>query len=127
MPPTLLCCVNKKFSAGDDEWDKCLASQIETSNFPDQFKLCFLCPDRLLAEDPNSGRREYFISRHTRLDVTALTMPSVRASDPRLVSVTGTIIQGHSPGTVHIQVSKLGNIDFVILSCEWQLKLVVRH
>ena len=63
---------------------------------------------RFLAEDPNSGRREYLISRERQLGVTDLTLASVKTSDPRLVSVTGTTLQGHHPGTADIQVTTLG-------------------
>ena len=59
---------------------------------------------RFLAEDPDSGRRDYLISRNTFLDVTDLTLASVRASDPRVASVTGNIIQGHTSGAVNITV-----------------------
>ena len=59
---------------------------------------------RFLAEDQNSGRREYLISRERQLEVTDLTLASVRTSDPRLVSITGTILQGHHPGAADIQV-----------------------
>ena len=61
---------------------------------------------RFLAEDPNSGRREYFLSRETRLEVTDLTLGSVRTSDPGAVSLTGTSIQGHRPASVQIQVTR---------------------
>ena len=69
---------------------------------------------RFLAEDPNSGRREYFISRDTLLDLTDLTVSSVRASDPRIVSVTGTTLQGHNPGSADIQVIIIGMIMIVV-------------
>ena len=46
------------------------------------------------------------ISRNTLLDVTDLTLASVRVSDARVVSITGDIIQGHSPGSVTLQVSR---------------------
>ena len=44
------------------------------------------------------------ISRERQLEVTDLTLASVRTSDPRLVSITGTTLQGHHPGTADIQV-----------------------
>ena len=69
---------------------------------------------RFLAEDPNSGRREYFISRDTLLDLTDLTVSSVRASDPRIVSVTGTTLQGHNPGSADIQVIIIVMIIIVV-------------
>ena len=69
---------------------------------------------RFLAEDSDSGRREYLISRSTMLDVTDLTLTSVRVSDPRVVSITNNILQGHSPGTVTVQVNMkiILNFDF---------------
>jgi len=59
---------------------------------------------RFLAEDPDSGRRDHFISRNSMLDVTDLTKRALRAADPRVVSVTGTTIQGHTIGRTEIQV-----------------------
>ena len=61
---------------------------------------------RFLAEDQNSGRREYLISRERQLDVTDLTLASVRTTDPRLVSISGITLQGHHPGSADIQVSR---------------------
>ena len=60
---------------------------------------------RFLAEDPDSGRRDHFISRNSMLDVTDLTKRALRALDPRVVSVTGTTIQGHTIGRTEIQVN----------------------
>ena len=57
-----------------------------------------------MAEDPDSGRRDYLISRNTLLDVTDLTMASVRVSDPRVASVMDGVVAGHIPGTVNITV-----------------------
>ena len=61
---------------------------------------------RFLAEDPDSGRRDYLLSRGTLLDVTDLTLASVRVSDPRVASwdLASGLIQGHTPGTASIQV-----------------------
>ena len=39
------------------------------------------------------------------LDVTDLTMASVRVSDPRVASVMDGRVQGHTPGSVNITVS----------------------
>ena len=47
------------------------------------------------------------------LDVTDLTLASVRVSDPRVVSVMGGSIQGHTPGAATIQVLKLLNLYFI--------------
>jgi len=59
---------------------------------------------RFLAEDPDSGRREYFISRNSMLDVTALIKRSLRSLDARIASVSGTTIHGHNIGRTEIQV-----------------------
>ena len=59
---------------------------------------------RFLAEDPDSGRRDYFISRNTLLDVTDLTRRSLRSSDPRVARLEGTKVQGASLGRTEIQV-----------------------
>ena len=68
---------------------------------------------RFLAEDPDSGRRDYLISRNTFLDVTDLTLASVRVSDPRVASVSGNIVQGHTSGAVNITVRNV----LWIISC----------
>ena len=59
---------------------------------------------RFLAEDPDSGRRDYFISRNTLLDVTDLTRRSLRSSDPRVARLEGTKVQGASLGRTEVQV-----------------------
>ena len=59
---------------------------------------------RFLAEDPDSGRRDYYISRNSLLDVTDLTRRSLRSSDPRVARLEGTKVQGASLGRTEIQV-----------------------
>ena len=72
---------------------------------------------RFLAEDPDSGRRDYLISRNTFLDVTDLTLASVRVSDPRVASVSGNIVQGHTSGAVNITVRNVLWIISCIVIC----------
>ena len=67
---------------------------------------------RFQAEDPNSGRREHLISRNTMLDVSDLTMASIRVSDPRVASVMDGVIQGHTPGSADIQVLRNTKYDY---------------
>ena len=82
---------------------------LQIYQFKVQSKICCGLKNnitRFLAEDPDSGRRDYLLSRGTLLDVTDLTLASVRVSDPRVASwdlATG-LIQGHTPGTASIQV-----------------------
>ena len=38
---------------------------------------------RFTAEDPDSGRRDYFISRSVEVDLTDITTKSIRLQDPR--------------------------------------------
>ena len=59
---------------------------------------------RFLAEDPDSGRRDYYISRNSLLDVTDLTRRSLRSSDPRVARLEGRKVQGASLGRTEIQV-----------------------
>ena len=59
-----------------------------------------------MAEDSDSGRREYFPSRGFELDVTELLIGrGLRVSDPRIASLRGNILQGMSPGRAEVQVS----------------------
>ena len=60
---------------------------------------------KFLAEDSDSGRREYFPSRGFELDVTELLIGrGLRVSDPRIASLRGNILQGMSPGRAEVQV-----------------------
>ena len=58
-----------------------------------------------LAEDPDSGRKEYFPSRSTQLDVTELVVKrSLRIVNSRIAILRGNILQGRSPGKTDIKV-----------------------
>lgn len=59
---------------------------------------------RFLAEDPDSGRRDYYISRLTLLDVTDLTKRSLRSTDQRVALLQGTTVQGLGLGKAEVQV-----------------------
>ena len=61
-----------------------------------------------LAEDPDSGRKEYFPSRGTQLDVTELVVKrSLRILNSRVAMLRGDIIQGRSPGKTDLKVLKI--------------------
>ena len=90
-------CVNKQHNKVFSCWENKQRSKIFESKQDQKYF-------RFLAEDQDSGRREYLISRNTMLDVTDLTLASVRVSNARVVSITGDILQGHSPGSVEVQV-----------------------
>ena len=62
---------------------------------------------KFLAEDPDSGRKQYFLSRQTTLDVTDLVKGSLRTTDVRIASIKGTIVKGHSFGKTEVQVFKI--------------------
>ena len=58
-----------------------------------------------LAEDPDSGRKEYFPSRGTQLDVTELLVKrSLRISNSRIAMLRGDIVQGRAPGKTDLKV-----------------------
>lgn len=59
---------------------------------------------RFLAEDPDSGRRDYFISRSTLLDVTDLTRRTLRSTDARVARLQGTLVRGLALGRAEVQV-----------------------
>ena len=59
---------------------------------------------RFTAEDPDSGRREYFVSRGSQLDVTELTKKGIRVQDPRVLNIRGTVLRGVSVGRSEVQV-----------------------
>ena len=46
------------------------------------------------------------------LDVSDLTMASIRVSDPRVASVMDGVIQGHTPGSADIQVLRNTKYDY---------------
>ena len=61
-----------------------------------------------VAEDPDSGRKEYFPSRGTQLDVTELVVKrSLRIINSRVAMLRGDIIQGRSPGKTDLKVLKI--------------------
>ena len=60
---------------------------------------------RFKAEDHDSGRESFFVSRRTLLLVTDLVQGYLRVSDPRIASLYGRIIQGRSSGRTEVQVS----------------------
>jgi transmembrane protein 132 len=66
-----------------------------------------------LAEDPDSGRKEYFPSRSTQLDVTELVVKrSLRIVNSRIAILKGDILQGRSPGKTDVKVN-VPNVFFV--------------
>lgn len=61
---------------------------------------------KFLAEDPDSGRREYFPARGFELDVTELLLfRGIRVSDPKIASLRGNVLQGLAPGRAEVQVN----------------------
>ena len=68
--------------------------------------ILLLCANysRFLAEDPDSGRRDTFLSRSTQLDVTELTLRSLRTADPRVASLSGSLLRAHEVGRTEVQV-----------------------
>ena len=60
---------------------------------------------KFLAQDPDSGRTEYFPSRSTELDVTELVMGhGLRISNSGVASLRNDIVQGLSAGRTEIKV-----------------------
>ena len=60
---------------------------------------------KFLAQDPDSGRTEYFPSRSTESDVTDLVLGhGLRISNSGVATLRGNIIQGLSPGRTEIKV-----------------------
>ncbi|XP_046389656.1 uncharacterized protein LOC124158549 isoform X2 [Ischnura elegans] len=59
---------------------------------------------RFYAQDHDSGRVSYFISRRTWLRVTDLVLALLRVSDTRIASLDGRILQGQSTGRTEVQV-----------------------
>ena len=57
------------------------------------------------AEDPDSGRKEYFPSRGVQLDVTELLIKrSLRVTNSRIATLRGNVIYGRAPGKTDIKV-----------------------
>ena len=69
---------------------------------------------KFLAQDSDSGRTEYFPSRSTELDVTALVMgPGLRISNSGVATLReGNIVQGLNPGRTEIKVSVQPELAF---------------
>merc|ERR1712001_419340 len=60
---------------------------------------------KFLAQDPDSGRTEYFPSRSTELDVTELVMGhGLRISNSGVASLRNNIVQGLNAGRTEIKV-----------------------
>jgi len=60
---------------------------------------------KFLAEDPDSGRREYYPSRGYELDITQLVAAhGLRVADPKIATLKGNILQGLMPGRTEVQV-----------------------
>ena len=67
---------------------------------------------KFLAQDPDSGRKEYFPSRSTELDVTELVLGhGLRISNTGVASLKGNVIQGLNPGRTEVKVP-IHFIDF---------------
>jgi transmembrane protein 132 len=60
---------------------------------------------RFLAQDQDSGRTSYFITRKTYLKITDLVSDYLRVSDTQVAVIKGPVIQGVGPGRTEIQVS----------------------
>lgn len=60
---------------------------------------------KFLAEDPDSGRKEYYISRSTSLDVTDLTKRSLRTTDARVATIKGTTVHAHTTGRTQVEIT----------------------
>ena len=79
---------------------------------------------RFLAQDHDSGRTSYFISRKTYLKVTDLIGDYLRVSDTQIASIKGQpyIIQGVGAGRTEVQVilffsSKLALPKHSLITC----------
>ncbi|XP_052132201.1 transmembrane protein 132B, partial [Frankliniella occidentalis] len=59
---------------------------------------------RFKAEDHDSGRESYFVSRRTLLLVTDLVQGYMRVSDPRIATLYGRVVQGRTSGRTEVQV-----------------------
>lgn len=59
---------------------------------------------RFKAEDHDSGRESFFVSRRTLLLVTDLVQGYMRVSDPRIATLHGRVVQGRSSGRTEVQV-----------------------
>ena len=63
---------------------------------------------RFVAEDPDSGRKDYFPSRNSELDITDLLVGrGLRVQNPGIVSLRGVTVEGQTPGRTEIQVTNI--------------------
>ena len=61
---------------------------------------------RFTAEDPDSGRKDYFPSRNLDLDVTDLIAKGrgLRVEDASVATLRGVTLEGRTPGRTEVQV-----------------------
>ena len=59
---------------------------------------------RFFAEDHDSGRVSYFLSRKTYLLITDLVRKVMRVQDPRVLSLRQDYVEGLKPGRTELQV-----------------------
>ena len=61
---------------------------------------------RFTAEDPDSGRKDYFPSRNLDLDVTDLIAKGrgLRVEDTGVATLRGVTLEGRTPGRTEVQV-----------------------
>lgn len=59
---------------------------------------------RFVAQDQDSGRISYLISRRAGLRVTDLVQPLLRVSDPKIAQLRGRVLLGKSMGRTDVQV-----------------------
>ena len=59
---------------------------------------------RFYAEDHDSGRVSYFLSRKTYLLITELVRKVMRVQDPRVASLKTNYVEGMKPGKTELQV-----------------------
>lgn len=59
---------------------------------------------RFVAQDQDSGRISYLISRRVGLRVTDLVQPLLRVSDPKIAMLRGRLLMGKSMGRTDVQV-----------------------
>ena len=59
---------------------------------------------RFYAEDHDSGRVSYFLSRKSYLLITELVRKLMRIQDPRVAALKHNYVEGLKPGTTDIEV-----------------------
>ncbi len=59
-----------------------------------------------MSHNTDSGRKDFFPSRNTELDLTKLLLRGrvLRVSDKSVASLRGTVVEGLSPGRTEVQV-----------------------